>query len=374
MRIYCVFFIGCIFLILILGCGEENAVFPDDQITLPVDTLRVVFEIGQEIGDSSNTFSSLKAALIDKQNRIIVLDEVEACIKVFDIQGTYIRQISRRGSGPGELSHPVGLFLMPDGRLGVNAAGKGGYVVFDDSLNFLEEISLWRGNSPYSVTPASDSRLVACKYDIIMRDNNIVMSRSVGIYSWGESECDTLLWKDSIVTTQEELYENLSMVALYALIDRLDTGGSVEFGIYFAPVDPYEYRVIGWDSTGAEILSITRDMTPVAKTPEEIANERVYVNWSLDRGSGGSSGVDYQPAPYRNMIAGVDIGPDENLWVRRGTRLEPFFDIFDLNGNLLRHAVYPIEGWGWETEVTAHGILAWELDPFEGYQKLYLLE
>jgi hypothetical protein len=53
----------------------------------------------------------------------------------------------------------------------------------------------------------------------------------------------------------------------------------------------------------------------------------------------------------------------------------PFFDIFDpATGELLRHVVFPVEGWSWVTDVSENGILAWEEDPELGYQQLYKLE
>ena len=123
--------------VVVIGCESSNTDLADDSICLPLDTLRVVLEIGEEIGDSTNTFASITAASIDEHGRILALDEVGACIKVYDLQGNYVKQISRRGSGPGELSRPRGKFIMPDGRLGIIAPSKQGFVVFDDSLNFL---------------------------------------------------------------------------------------------------------------------------------------------------------------------------------------------------------------------------------------------
>ena len=347
---------------------------PDDQITLPVDTLQVTFEIGVEIGDSTNTFAAIAAAAIDEYGRIIVLDEVEACLKVFDMQGNYIQQVSRRGSGPGELSNPRGLFIMPDGRLGVIAPSKQGYIIFDESFKFVEEISLWQDNSPYHVTPLSNSRLVACRFEENIRNETIVNRRTVAIYGWGEEEWDTFLWKDSVEETENEFIQDPSSTLNYILFDRISTCGNGDGNIYFAPKDPYEYRITGWDSTGAEILSITRDMTAVMKTPEEITDEIFYATSYLQRNSGRPLPFEFHPAPYKNMIMEVDIGPDGNLWVRRGTRNEPFFDIYDLDGHLLHHAIFPDNAWSWETEINPHGILAWEADPLEGYQKLYFLE
>ncbi len=344
----------------------------DDLITLPVDTLEALFEIGEEIGESSSIFGSILAAGIDDQGRIFVLDEIETCLKVYDLQGNYIQNVSRRGAGPGELIYPKGMFIMPDGRIGIVSSDKQGYIVFDDSLQFIEEVSLWPVNSPYHVSALSNTRLVVCRYDESTQTDFV--RHTVAIYDWGKAEWDTLLWKDSMVITIDDCFNNPSIIHRYALLNRQSTASNRNGIVYFAPLDPFEYRVIGWDSSGTEVLNFTRDLTPVAKSPEEIENEIISVDSAIrTRGSRPIPGG-FRPAPYRNMVINLGIGPDENLWVQRGTLTEPFFDIYDLEGNLLRHAIFPVDSWSWETEITPQGVLAWELDPPEGYQKLYLLK
>jgi hypothetical protein len=62
------------------------------------------------------------------------------------------------------------------------------------------------------------------------------------------------------------------------------------------------------------------------------------------------------------------------VWVQRGTTDTPFFDIFQQNGELAGHAVFPEDGWSWTFTISPQGILAWEADPDEGYQRLFVLE
>ena len=361
-------------LCLIAACGGEPEPAADDAISLPVDTLKVVMEIGEEIGDSTNTFAAITAATIDRHDRIVVVDQAAACLKVYDMSGNFIQQLSRRGEGPGELVMPWDLFHFPDGRLAVVAPGKRGFVVFDDSLNYLEEIGLWDQNPPFYPMALSDSSFVGYKIGQDMRDETIVMRRAVAIYRWNQEEWETLLWRDSTEASMSEIMEDPS-VFIMDLIDPMSIGGGPEEGIFFSLKDPRDYSVIGWDTTGAEILSISMDLTPVEKSQEEMADESIFVNSYIQRISGGGGmPFQYTPDPYKEQVIGVDIGPDNNLWVRRGTRNEPFFDIYDLEGNLLRHAVFPDDSWSWVTSVTRRGILAWEEDPVEGYQKLYLLE
>lgn len=72
------------------------------------------------------------------------------------------------------------------------------------------------------------------------------------------------------------------------------------------------------------------------------------------------------------------IDTDERLWVRRGTEEIPTFDVFDLEGNYL----FKVElagaggsrGLFWGIKIDEFGILAYSLNPEEGYQKLYILE
>ncbi len=363
-------FNSVVLLTLMTGCEGENTEQPcADQFFLPVDTLQVVFEIGEEIGDSTNTFWSIVAADIDDQGRIFVLDEIDASVKVYDIHGNYMQLLTRKGSGPGELLHPRGLSIMSDGSLVILAPMKKGYVVFNDSLEFVEEISFWEDNGPYHVSPLTNNKLVVCRYH--ENPNTDAIWHTVAIYNWGEPEWETLLWKDSIEISSSEWDRDPSVPLNFCMFHFLSSYGDGVGNVYFGLVDSLNYRVIGWDSTGAQTLNITMDLSPVRKSPEEIIAESVYMNSVLQRF--GNSPWELRPYTYRNMIADVGIGPDENLWVRRGTHTDIFFDIYDLNGSLLRHAIYPVDSWSWKTEITPYGILVWELDPLDGYQKLYLL-
>jgi len=367
-------FLGC--LLLISGCGGngQEPASVQNMPVLPVDTLQVVFEIGVELGDSTNTFGAIASAVINQEGRIIVLDEISACMKIYDKNGNYLRQVSRHGNGPGELVMPWGMFFMPDGRLMVLDPGKKGFVVFDDSLRFIEEIGLWPQNPPFHGTPVSNNQYVGYKISTDMNDNGIVMNRRVALYTYGEEEWDLILWQDSIEASMNDVLENPS-VFLIDLLDPLSIGGNGSDRIYFSLKDGEEYLVTGWDPAGDEVLSISMDLTPVEKTPEEIAAESTYVTNYISRLSdGGGFPLEFEPDPFKNMVIGVDIGPDGNLWVRRGTMDTPFFDIFNTLGEPLHHVVFPQEGWSWEISVSQEGILAWEEDPKEGYQVLYLLK
>jgi len=360
------------FSLAIIGCSEvRQKVYSDEIISQPVDTLSLAFAIGEELGDSTDTFGSIIDVVVSGDNQILVLDDAYATVKVFDLEGNYLQQVTRRGDAPGELGKPRSLGIMPDGRLVLSSPSNQGFVIFDSSFHFLEEISLWYNNSPYDIAGVSNSEVAICRYD--EDPNNDFIRHTLGIYSLGSTNCEVLLWKDSMEVTESIESSDPSQSDIFCLFNLLEISTDSSGNIYFAPINQFEYRVIVWNSAGSEILNFTQNTVPVEKTIEEIESEVMYMNGYYRNRAANLPSYEFNPLPYRNIIEEVGIGPDGNLWVQRGTRTDLFFDIFNLDGVLLRHAVYPIESWSWETEITPHGILAWELDPLDGYQKLYLV-
>ncbi len=360
--------------LLLVACGEGPAGNGGDNTGLPVDTLSVALSIGAEIGDSTATFGVIQDAVIPPGDRreILVLDMQGACIKVYDENGGYIRQVSRRGDGPGEMRMPWECFAMPDGRLMVLDLLKHGFLVMDDSLNFVEEFSHWPQNPPMLSTALSDSTFASYKIDADMPGNMLVMNRRIVIYTVGAKEYDTVLWEDSITASLDDLIENSSMLVT-ELLDAFCLCSDGVGSVFFAEKSGEEYLVLGWNAEGEEIFRSGLDISPVAKTPEEIEEEKIYMD-NYFRSFGGNTSFSFEPEPYRNKVVALGIGPDGRLWVQRGTSETPFFDIFDLNGEPAGHALFPEKGWTWTFSISPQGILAWEADPEEGYQRLCVLE
>lgn len=366
--------------ILVAGCGGggggEGASTAGDMPTMQVDTLHVTWTMGEELGDSTNTFSAIVAASVDDQGRILVEDQVEGALKLFGPEGDYIRHVARRGNGPGELGLPWGMFSFPDGRLAVLDLMKQGFVVFDDSLEFLEELNLWTGqNPPFAGVAVSDSQFVAYKITQDAAESRITITRRVALYTYGQADWDQVLWQDSIQSTMSDILRDPSVMIIDTL-DPLSICRSPAGNIFFALKDGERYDITELDLAGQAVQEITMALSPVEKSREEIMAESTYVTSYIERMSGGGGmPFEFNPDPFKDMVLTLDIGPDGNLWVRRGTMDMPFFDIFDpATGELLRHVVFPVEGWSWVTDVSENGILAWEEDPELGYQQLYRLE
>jgi hypothetical protein len=113
------------------------------------------------------------------------------------------------------------------------------------------------------------------------------------------------------------------------------------------------------------------------KSEQEIIEEGEFWN-TRARNMGAGGPLNYLPDPFRWKIHSMGIDDQHRLWVRRGTEETPTLDVFDYEGNHLFTAELPgitgLPGLFWEVHVDEFGILAWSLDPLDGYQKLYILE
>jgi hypothetical protein len=103
--------------------------------------------------------------------------------------------------------------------------------------------------------------------------------------------------------------------------------------------------------------------------------EKAYMeHWISRMGGMGGMPVEWDPEPFRWMITGLGVDAQERLWVQRGTELMPVFDVFDMTGEHLFSARFPMEGSCWKFHIESRGMLAWEEDPESGVQKIYIVE
>lgn len=362
-------------LLLISACGTAEEVHAEEinEPSFPVDTLTITNYIGVELGDSTNTFG----IIVDAEyhlgtGNILILDSGAACFKEYTPTTEYIRQISRQGSAPGELSSMTFDFFQMGGNVLALNALKQGFVVFDDTLNYLEEISNWPQMPPMQCVGLGDSVFAAYKPDFSEAgEGEFVMYRRIVTYDYGAEEHSLVLWEDSTELSLSDLIRDNSFFITDLLQGATLTGNSDI--ILFSLRESEDYTVHAWYPDGTDAFTITMPLEPVPKTEEEIAEEKTYMEGYLSQmGAQGMS--EFTPEPYHDMVYSVNIGPDGNIWIQRGTLEQPFFDIFDLEGTLIGHKVLPEAGWTWNFSMSEFGILAWEDDPELGYQQLFIIE
>lgn len=86
--------------------------YRSDAVTLKED-----LSIGEAQGGKEYMFFHAWGIDVDEGGGIYVMDQGDACIKVYAENGTYLRSIGRKGQGPGELQNPNTIHLIEDNRL-----------------------------------------------------------------------------------------------------------------------------------------------------------------------------------------------------------------------------------------------------------------
>lgn len=86
--------------------------------------------------------ASITALRVDDQGRIYVLDGMDAKVKVFGSDGSFIRSFGRAGQGPGEFQYPMNMFLRKDGTIAVLDTVNMRLVGFSPEGADLEDIDL----------------------------------------------------------------------------------------------------------------------------------------------------------------------------------------------------------------------------------------
>ena len=100
-----------------------------------------VFEVGREEGRSWEVFSDVRQVAFDAQDNLYVLDRGNARVLVFDRNGRFVRQIGKKGGGPGELTSPSSLAVTVSGEVVVSDNGRRAFSVFSRDGRFLRSVA-----------------------------------------------------------------------------------------------------------------------------------------------------------------------------------------------------------------------------------------
>jgi len=354
------------------GGGEETG--SNQQVELTQTTLVLLDSIGVELGDSCYVFGSIEGLGYTPDGSIAVLDRISADIRVYSPEGVYLRRAGGRGSGPGEMHNPLCLFLFPDGRMGAMDPWRSGLQIYSSDGEY-QDIGLEVSTNVHLYPEViSDSSFISMKTEFIIEDGAAPMiAVFIGLFEMSV-EPDITYWR-------VEMEMNLSIVAdlaqkyFLAVSLAVDTLNGI---VYISPYSGTDYRIERFTLDGEQLADLELDVEMVPLTEEEIRIEEEFVRIRLSSLEGGNPQYNVQvtdPITHRLPIIDLEIGPDGNLWARRGTEDEPFFDIWSPEGELVGSVVLTGVGQksrSWEFEVCENGILAYDLDP-DLYQKVYLI-
>jgi len=115
-------------------------------------TLEEELTLGTKEKGVEDTFESIAAVRSDEESHIYVLDGKAGTVKVFDKAGQHLRNIGRRGQGPGEFEMPMGLNIISGQTLIVASMGRLSF--FSLQGEYLKHIT----NTTFDPIPRLDSQ------------------------------------------------------------------------------------------------------------------------------------------------------------------------------------------------------------------------
>ena len=353
------------------GCGgETEPISVDIQEIEERVSIIITDSIGVELGDSNYVFASIDALAHGPDGNIYVLDRGACCVKVYSPGGEFIKRISREGNGPGEITMAFSMAVLGDGRVSICAPMQGGI------HNFLPD-GEWEGlsaeftnNPPMNMVGADSNAYIALKLTVDVIDGELISEFLIGRYE-EDNEPSVIYYETEFQFDPTDLTGILNQT-LFSHEYCADRSGNV----YLSQYSTEDYIVNVFNRDGNQILHIEKDVAQVEKSPEEIQEEKDWMEaWLRNIGAQGVV-IEYNPEPYRWTIS--DIGCDDlgRIWVRRGTELAPVFDVYDAQGNSL--FVAEVEGIGddaqfWNFVIDEYGIIAYSINP-DYYSQIWLME
>lgn len=360
-------FISCLIVSLYSGCAESEWAepFPDRLAITVLDS------IGIETGDSCYVLGSIIYAEVSSSGSILLLDQSACCIREFSPDGTYMRILSGKGSGPGELLFPQEMAVQADGKIIVEDMFKRALVILAGNGESLSELTNWELSPPKAIVSVDTNHIAGCAigYDMESLDLSLIFKPT--LYPLDDTGRELEFFADTliIVNVQEVPMTPTGMLG-YSMMTSDQRNGRV----FYANMSTDQHEVRCWDVQGNLFFSFSLGIPPVARTSDELLEETEYARMQFASLGLNTLPEGFEPDPLHVLVFGLGVDEDGNLWIQRGTEERPVFDIIDTDGDHIGTAEFPRTGRHWKFSISPNGSLAWNLDPVSGFQKVYILD
>lgn len=101
-----------------------------------------VFVLGKAEGAEHEMFGEISGVVFDATENLYVLDRLNGRVMAYDRTGRFLRQIGKKGQGPGELIQPLQLLMATDGTLVISDLGRFGYSIFRTDGTFVRNVTV----------------------------------------------------------------------------------------------------------------------------------------------------------------------------------------------------------------------------------------
>lgn len=327
-------------LALIPGCGDPEGT-PDavettgqEARTVPSADVQLTIadSIGVEMGDSNYVFGGIIGVAYTPSGNIAVLDMQKHSVSIYSPEGEFLQSVGRHGSGPGEFMLPAGMAFQPNGALIVSDAMGGKLEFFDENYAHTGKLDGFFPSPPANLVAIDTTSFMGMKPTFLQEGSEMLMGFMVGRWTMDSNEPEVVY------------YENMSP---FDPSDMSSMGEDIVFfsaasdgTVFTAGMDSEEYSFTAWSGAGEELFTYTKeDYQMVEKTPEEIEEEREFVNQQMISRGMPAEMANWEPEPWKAAIGALYVDDYDRLWISRGTENVPYFDVYSLQGEPLFTAV-----------------------------------
>lgn len=352
--------IGLAFLFVSFSCGKSSENVTADNGSMVCDTLEVVLEIGELMGDSLYVFGEITSAE-PVQEGIAVLDIHSCLISFFNHQGEFIRSIGGHGEGPGEFLLPIDFAVLSDGRVAVaDLIGRKIEILSSDG-ELLNSLSTGQQILPYRMDAVSDSSFFVYYYSTEPFADRTNLGFQVELW-------DTSGYLGDIWSYRED-YDGAGFSFAPGYINCCTADGL----LYLSLMDDQDFRLFLCSESAADSLFICGEAVSVPADSADIGYDEPYAYVSFTTG-GLFVELESEPLEFRPQIGALGSDPEGRIWVRRGTVDDEQWLIYNESGELCSSGTITgmPENQRLRYVFNEYGAVAWA--PYtEDYPVLYLL-
>lgn len=304
--------------------------------------LTVIGRIGGTNAEGPGLFGRVVDVGIDALGRLWVADGMQQQLKIFQLDGTLVRSIGRKGGGPAEFGSIAGFDWSPDGMLWTLDGGNARFAIYDSAGRLV------------ATRPRTSSLTISPWPGGFDRAGNLLDvtarwaangQRSTALLRYRpDGTSDTL----QLPSLKEEYFGEITSGGADnrrvnrapvpfspSVIWRMDPRGYA----WVAVTDRYRLERLSSDGTVERAVELENEARRVSRADKE----QILRNYRWFEQAGGKLDPDRIPDRHPHLLS-VFFDDEEHLWVAP-TYLygeKPLLDVFDLNGRFLGQVRAPV--------------------------------
>ncbi|MBD3371079.1 hypothetical protein GF402_12060 [Candidatus Fermentibacteria bacterium] len=345
--------LGLIAVLLFLGC-EDSSESIHREYLVDSTSLKYGGTIGEDI--ENLCLAGVTDAFFVDSNSIVVIEYVRGLVSTVDLNSMTVSQIGRQGPGPDEYTRPIHGCLLGCNMVAISDVR--GQILFYRDTTFISSITETGVFYPLNIKAFADSCLVGRIMELKSDDEGLIAVTKVVVF---EDEHIKSIWSDGgKIIDFSSANDFLGMAFLNASFCE-----GPNKTVFVAQRTPDTYLVTQYNLNGEEVGRIEQEVALVEKEKAS-KEEEVIVMESLSR-IAELEGVPicWEPEPYWDQIIEIGIGPDRNLWIRKGTTNSLAYDVYSTQGEYQHTLIFDERDHTkfWVTHINSFGIVAYDLHP-----------